>query len=181
MILMLGPPGAGKSVQGGLLAAELGYVSISTGVLLRAAADDELHERMLRGELISDETVQELVKKEILKLHPPGSLILDGFPRTPEQAKWLVSWAKDNDVCIECLLHITNELDVCLERLTSRGRHDDKPEVVRERYEMYRDVAGPIIEIMVDAGIPVLTVDGSQSIELVRSLVFAQIDQRRKC
>ncbi len=181
MILMLGPPGAGKSVQGGLLAAELGYVSISTGVLLRARADEELQAMMLRGELIGDDIVQKLVQEEILAHLSRGDLILDGFPRTVAQAEWLVKWVKEVGGCIECLLHITVEPELCLKRLVSRGRQDDKSEVISARYKEYKDVAAPIIETMVGADVPILTVDGSQSIDRVHKLVMAQIGQRKTC
>lgn len=179
MILLLGPPGAGKSVQSGLLGAALGYASISTGVLLRTTADESLQARMLKGDLIEDEIVQDLVAQEVLKHQPIGALILDGFPRTASQAEWLAKWAKENNVVIECLLHVTLELEICKKRLLSRGRTDDVEEVIEHRYQEYKDVSVPIIEFMVDAEVPILTVDGTQSIELVHKLVMAQIGQRR--
>lgn len=166
-------------MQGGLLGAALGYASISTGVLLRAHASEELKEKMLRGDLIGDEIVEELVTKEVLNHQPVGALILDGFPRTPKQAEWLTKWSKENGVVIECVLHIMAELEVCKERLLSRGRQDDQEDVIEYRYEEYRNVSGPIIEYMVDSEVPILTVDGSQSIELVHKLVMAQIGQRK--
>jgi adenylate kinase len=180
MILMLGPPGAGKSVQGGLMGAELGYVSISTGVILRNRADAELQARMLTGELVSDEIVQELVLQELRSHKPRGSLILDGFPRNVDQTIWLLEHCKEEGITIECLVHIMVERDVCLKRLSARGRQDDKPEVVELRYREYKDVAAPIIEQLVAGNVPVLTVDGSQNIELVRGLIFSQLDQRAK-
>jgi adenylate kinase len=180
MILLLGPPGAGKSVQGGLLAAEMGYVSISTGVILRNRADDALKETMLKGDLVSDEVVQDLVAKELGTHTPLGALILDGFPRNAAQAKWLIDDCLAKKINIECIIHITVDIEVCLRRLIERGRPDDRADIVAGRYNDYKSVAGPIVEQMVQASIPVLTVDGTQNIELVRSLIFAQLDQRRK-
>ena len=183
MILMLGPPGAGKSVQGGLLGAALGYVSISTGALLRLRADQDpdMNERMLRGELLSDELINEIVLDVIRQHKPLDAIILDGFPRNVAQAAWLVDAARREQACIECMLHITADLTVVKKRLLARGRADDKEEVIENRYDDYQEIANPIIEVMVSDEIPVMTVDGSQAIETVHNLVMAQMPQRRKC
>jgi adenylate kinase len=183
MILMMGPPGAGKSVQGGLLGATIGYISISTGVLLRAkaAADTDMKDRMLKGELVNDDLVKELVT-DIMRQHQPlGAVILDGFPRNVHQAAWLVETARDENTCIECMLHITADLGVVKKRLLERGRPDDEESIIVNRYREYQEISGPIIEAMVADHIPVMTVDGSQSIETVHQLVMAQIRYRRTC
>jgi adenylate kinase len=178
MILLLGPPGAGKSVQGGLLGAALGYVSISTGVLLRSKADPELKARMLKGELISSEMVQDLVMLELVSHKPDGALILDGFPRTVDQAQWLVNKTVEEKICIECVLHITVDYEIAKARLLERGRPDDNLEAIEARYSEYKKVAPGIIQTMVADEVPIMTVDGSQSIEIVHKLVMAQMTAR---
>lgn len=181
MILLLGPPGAGKSVQGGLLAAEFGYLAISTGVLLRSSADPELHQRLLKGELVDDELISGLVHEELVKHQALGDIILDGFPRTVAQSEWLVKTAAEEGVCIECMLHITASLPVVKDRLLKRHRPDDEEAVIIDRFNDYEKIADPIIATMVAADIPVMTVDGSQSIETVHNLIMSQMDHRKKC
>ncbi len=182
MILMLGPAGAGKSVQGGLLAAELGYISVSTGALLRAkaASDKDLQDKMLSGVLVSDELIKEIVATELKDYQATGALILDGFPRNAEQARWFVETATSLGVLIECMLHITIDFGVAKKRLLNRGRPDDTEEAIEQRFQEYRESSGPIIESMVSADIPIMTVDGSQSIERVHKLIMSQMEQRKR-
>ena len=180
MILMLGPAGAGKSVQGGLLAAELGYVSVSVGALLRSIDDPDLQQRMLKGELIDYDMVNSVVAKTITEHHPNGDLILDGFPRTTVQAEWLIDFCKEHNVVIECMLHLTIDFNFARKRLLARGRPDDNLDAINARFKEYKDMARPIIEEMVKAGVPIMTVDGGQSIEIVRGLVLAQMSERLK-
>ena len=179
MILMLGPPGAGKSVQSGLLAAEYGYIAISTGVLLRSSADPELKEVLLKGDLVDDELVSRLVKEELIKHKELGDIILDGFPRNVAQSEWLVKTASELGIVIECMLHITASLPVVKDRLLKRQRPDDEESVIEARYKDYESIADPIIATMVAADIPVMTVDGTQSIETVRRLIMAQMEHRK--
>lgn len=180
MILMLGPAGAGKSVQGGLLAAELGYVSVSIGALLRTVEDPVLQERMLRGELIDDDMVRGLIAKTVTDSLPHGDIILDGFPRTTDQATWLINFCKEKGVVIECMLHLTIDFEIAKRRLLSRGRPDDTPEAIDARFSEYKNMARPIIDVMVGAGVPIMTVDGAQNIETVRGLVLSQMSERLK-
>jgi adenylate kinase len=97
-ILLLGAPGAGKGTQAKKLAKLWGIPQISTGELLRAndAADTLLgraaREVMRRGELIPDAMVIEMVKSRILESDAMQGYILDGFPRTLYQAKWMTEW-----------------------------------------------------------------------------------------
>lgn len=91
-LLVLGPPGAGKGTQAVRLAQQLGVPHIATGDLFREAAEtpDEFgrhfKETMQRGELISDDLTNELVLKRLRRPDTENGFILDGYPRTVEQA-----------------------------------------------------------------------------------------------
>ncbi|HMT55734.1 MAG TPA: nucleoside monophosphate kinase, partial [Candidatus Saccharibacteria bacterium] len=96
MILFIGVAGAGKSVQGKHLSDLLGFPWISTGELLRMHISGEKRQRMLRGELLTDEELYEIVEPILKELMNESQIILDGFPRTLAQAQWLEQFVEKN-------------------------------------------------------------------------------------
>ena len=81
MIIFFGPAGAGKSVQGQILAARMGWRWLSAGQLLRDSHDTELIKTMHEGKLVSHETITRVMGEAIAKAGDIKQLILDGFPR----------------------------------------------------------------------------------------------------
>lgn len=181
MILLYGPAGSGKTVQAKLLAESLKYDHESLGARLRASADLALQERLERGELIEDETINDLVATIVNDHAPEHKVIIDGFPRKASQAEWIVKWASENQVCIECIVHILLDAETAKERLLKRGRPDDNAEAIDIRTKDYEVVSDQIIHHMVTADIPIITVDGSQTIERVHDLILSQMGERRAC
>ncbi|MCW3045644.1 MAG: Adk [Actinobacteria bacterium] len=94
-IVLLGPPGAGKGTQAARLAAHLGVPHIATGDMLRLAANADtplgrrLHSYMDRGELVPDDLTNSIVEERISQPDAAGGFILDGYPRSVDQAKML--------------------------------------------------------------------------------------------
>ncbi|MCW3035083.1 MAG: Adk [Actinobacteria bacterium] len=94
-IVLLGPPGAGKGTQAARLAAHLGVPHIATGDMLRLAANADtplgrrLHSYMDRGELVPDDLTNSIVEERIGQPDAAGGFILDGYPRSVDQAKML--------------------------------------------------------------------------------------------
>lgn len=95
IIVLMGPPGAGKGTQAKRLAAGTGFVHVSTGDLLREAVRNqtplgqESKAIMDRGELVPDALVSELVAEKLASGTPRGGILLDGYPRTLAQAEFL--------------------------------------------------------------------------------------------
>ena len=121
MIVLLGPPGAGKGTQGEKLETELGYVRLSTGDMLREAVRNgtELGKiakgYMDSGALVPNDLIINLMKEKIASLGKVPGIIFDGFPRTVEQAE-----ALDKELNIDLALNFDVEDEVLIERLTKR-------------------------------------------------------------
>ncbi len=91
MIIFFGPAGAGKSVQGQILAARFGWRWLSAGQLLRDTKDPELLEEMRSGGLAGVEKVNDIMGEALRRAKEIDKVILDGFPRQLEQAEWLIA------------------------------------------------------------------------------------------
>ncbi len=121
MIVLLGPPGAGKGTQGEKLETELGYVRLSTGDMLREAVRNgtELGKKaksyMDSGGLVPNDLIINLMKEKIQSLGKVPGIIFDGFPRTVEQAE-----ALDSELSIDLALNFEVADDVLVSRLTQR-------------------------------------------------------------
>ena len=90
MIVFFGPAGAGKSVQGQMLAARMGWRWLSAGQLLRDTHDPELTQIMQTGVNVSHDAIIKIMSGAIKSAANISQIILDGFPRMLEQAHWLV-------------------------------------------------------------------------------------------
>jgi adenylate kinase len=103
MILLFGPTGAGKSMQGQMLAVRQGWKWLSTGQMLRDSNDAEVIEVLKSGELVSDELTYEMFDAAIkdAKAKKYDKVIVDGFPRTKAQAEWLAEYMEKNGETIE--------------------------------------------------------------------------------
>ncbi|MCQ2084712.1 MAG: adenylate kinase [archaeon] len=121
MIVLLGPPGAGKGTQGEKLQTELGYVRLSTGDMLREAVRNgtELGKLaktyMDSGALVPNDVIIGLMKDKIQSLGKVPGIIFDGFPRTVEQAE-----ALDKELDVDLALNFDVADDALIERLTQR-------------------------------------------------------------
>lgn len=171
MILFIGVAGAGKSVQGRYLSDLLGFPWISTGELLRMHVSGEKRQRMLKGELLTDEELYEVVEPVLRDLMNESQIILDGFPRTIEQAKWLEDFSEKNGTPISCIIHMEADKKVVMERLLLRARPDDTEEGISKRFDEYRRATVPILDYFEKKGIPVPVIDGNGSEEEVRDRI----------
>ncbi len=165
MIIFMGVAGSGKSVQGRRLADELGLPWLSTGEFLRMLISGERRKAMVQGKLLDDHEIIELVQKIFTMINPKEEFILDGFPRTPEQADWLLAQVKHKQLQVSAIIHIKASQEVVAERLLSRARPDDTKEAIKQRFDEYDRAIRPIIEDMRAARIPVFEIDGEQSVE----------------
>jgi adenylate kinase len=175
-LLLLGPPGAGKGTQARRLKTRLGVPQISTGEMLRAAqaAGTELGRQvkaiMERGELVPDDVVTRVVEERLGQPDAQKGFILDGFPRTLEQAKALDALLAKLGLRLERCLAIQVDEEELVDRLLKRSqlehRTDDDEPTIRKRMEVYRERTAPLIAYYRGRG-ALAEVDGLGTVEEV--------------
>src|SRR5580698_7430677 len=101
----MGVAGAGKSMQGRMLADEHGFAWISTGEMFRVLVTGQRRQEMLEGKLLSDKEVIELVDKTLSMIDLKQEFVLDGFPRTEKQADWLLEQVKGGRVKLNAVFN----------------------------------------------------------------------------
>ena len=160
----MGVAGSGKSVQGRLLADEYGYPWLSSGNFLRMLVSGERRRAMLEGKLLDDSEIITLIQKIFSIIDVKNEFVLDGFPRTTQQAEWLLSQVKARQLNLTAVIHIVIDESVVRKRLIERGRPDDNDGSIAERFREYNTSTVPIIKLFEQNGITVYEIDGNQSV-----------------
>lgn len=176
MIVFFGPAGAGKSVQGQILAARHGWRWLSAGQLLRDTHDAELLKKMSKGELISTEEVNSIMGEALLRAKDIDQVILDGFPRQLGQAEWLVKSRTQHSRSIGVVIVLEVPQAELLKRLQVRGRVDDTPESVAKRMTIYRQEIYPILTFLTDQHIRIVHIDGMGTVGQVHDRIEAELE-----
>lgn len=170
-IILFGPPGSGKGTQAKNICECLMVPHLSTGDMLREAVTSgsdvgkKAKEIMENGGLVSDEIVLSIVKERIVLEDCVNGFVLDGFPRTINQAIGLDSLLEKNQK-IEYVLRIKVDEESIIKRLIDRGRSDDKPEIIKNRFKSYNSLTQPLIPFYEDREI-LFNINGMQDIEKV--------------
>ena len=126
IIVFMGPPGAGKGTQAQILQENLRIPKLSTGDMLRAAiaAGSEVgkvaEELMKNGNLVPDEVVVGIIKERISQQDCANGFILDGFPRTINQAQALDKMLKDNNLVVDKVICLELDAEIIVARQAGR-------------------------------------------------------------
>ncbi|HEY5854452.1 MAG TPA: adenylate kinase [Aldersonia sp.] len=150
-IVLLGPPGAGKGTQAVLLSEKLGVPHISTGDLFRANIGQstplglEAKKYLDAGDLVPSDITNRMVQARVAEPDAVNGFVLDGFPRTVDQAEALEQILADLDTKLDAVLCFVVDEDVVVERMLARGRADDSEDVIRNRLRVYKEETEPLL------------------------------------
>jgi adenylate kinase len=155
-VVLLGPPGAGKGTQAEKLAEKLQIPHISTGELFRSNIQDgtklglEAKRYLDAGDLVPSELTNQLVDDRLNHSDAANGFILDGYPRSVEQAKALHDMLGRRGTDIDAVVEFRVSEDELLTRLKGRGRADDTEEVILNRMKVYNAETAPLLEYYSD-------------------------------
>ena len=151
-IVLLGPPGAGKGTQAQKLADKLGVPHVSTGDLFRYNISNntelgvEAKKYLDAGDLVPASLTNALVDDRLDDEDAQAGFILDGFPRSVEQAEALDQMLAKRDLSLDAVLEFRVPEEELVSRLKGRGRADDTEDVIRNRFKVYRDETAPLLD-----------------------------------
>ena len=146
-IIMIGGPGSGKSTYSELLKKELGIAHIYTGDMMRALSKEntpdgkKVRELLKKGEFAPTPIVIDAVKERMKQPDAMKGYVFDGFPRNTEQAEAM----EDKGIEYDHVINLVVSEEEVIKRLTSRGRADDKPEIIKNRIKVYHRETAPLL------------------------------------
>lgn len=185
-LLLIGAPGAGKGTQAVRLAERLGIAHISSGDLLRkhvtegTALGKQVQQYVSRGDLVPDQIVLDMLRKPIVAASQAGGYVLDGFPRTVEQAEIAYDTARELGVAVQVAIHLAVDRDELVRRLLARGRGtDDTQEVIEHRLEVYDERTRPMIDYYARREL-LLTVNGARPADEVTWSMIVQLQKTKR-
>ena len=180
-ILLIGAPGAGKGTQAVTIAQRVGVAHISSGDLLREHVADgttigrQVKEYLARGDLVPDGIVMDMLRKPVVAANAAGGYVLDGFPRTVEQAKAAYETARGLGVAVEVAVYLEVHQDELTRRLLARGRgSDDTPAVIARRLEVFEAKTLPLLDYYAERE-ELITVNGARPVSEVGWSIAVQL------
>ncbi|KQP08719.1 adenylate kinase [Methylobacterium sp. Leaf99] len=191
-IILLGPPGAGKGTQSARIVERFGIPQLSTGDMLRAAVAAgtpvglEAKAIMESGGLVPDAVVVGIVADRIEEPDARNGFILDGFPRTVEQAAALDRMLQDKNLALDTVIEFVVDENALVGRIAKRAaetaargepvRKDDTPEVFKTRFEAYRAQTAPLSAYYASLGM-LETLDGMQPVDDVTAALMKTLER----
>ena len=182
-LLLIGAPGAGKGTQATRLAERFNIEHISSGDLLRQHVKDQtslgqrIKEYVDAGDLVPDALVMDMLRKPVVAASEAGGYVLDGFPRTVDQAKTAFETARELGVEVQAAVHLDVPDEELIRRLLARNRgSDDTEDVIANRLQVYREKTIPLLDYYANREW-MFTVDGTQSPDEVHRDIVSRLEK----
>jgi len=191
ILILLGPPGAGKGTQAKIIVEERGIPQLSTGDMLRAAVNSgsdlgrRVKDIMDRGDLVSDEIIEEIVTERIKAQDCAKGFILDGAVRTVGQAEMIDRALDRLGLKLDLVIELRVDEEELVARLQNRiaeakangeeVRADDNEETFRKRQAVYREQTAPLIPYYETQG-KLRRIDGMRPVSEVAAEIRGLLD-----
>jgi adenylate kinase len=186
-LLIVGPPGAGKGTQAARIAEHFAIPTISTGDIFRKNIADgtELGTRVKAivdaGDYVPDSLTNALVTDRLNEADAAGGFLLDGYPRTTDQVRYLTELLSSHGHALDAVIRLVADQDEIVRRLRQRavemGRVDDSEEAIRHRQEVYLRETAPLIDMFREQGL-LVEIDGLGAIDDVTERIFEALAAR---
>jgi len=185
-ILLIGAPGSGKGTQAARIAEHYRITHISSGDLLRKHVTEgtsigrSVRKYVDRGDLVPHAFVMDMLRKPVIAANESGGYVLDGFPRTVEQAKAGYEIARDLGVSVQIAVYLDVPTDDLIGRLLARGRGtDDTDAVIAHRLDVFREHTLPMLDYYAQRE-ELVKVDGALPCDEVTASLLTELDQLRR-
>ncbi|MDT4927743.1 MAG: adenylate kinase [Pseudonocardiales bacterium] len=162
-VLLIGPPGSGKGTQGERLAEKLDLEHLAAGDLLRAEVENDtalgrrVKDLIQKGDLVPDAVMIGLLMPHVLEAADANGYLLDGFPRSVEQAVEARKLADTAGATPDAVIYLDAPREELTRRILSRaeveGRSDDNPETVKNRLHVFDEATSPLVDYYRDRGL----------------------------
>lgn len=186
-LLILGAPGSGKGTQGAKLADEYGIPAIATGDIFRHNIRTEtelgvkVKEIVDAGDYVPDGLVNELVRDRLGQSDAVEGFLLDGYPRTLDQVRFLDEFLAARGQSLDGVIQLVADTDEVVGRLGRRaveqGRMDDSEQAIRHRLDVFDRETAPLVAVYSERGL-LIEVDGLGEIDEVASRIRAALHVR---
>jgi adenylate kinase len=186
-LLIVGPPGAGKGTQSVRLTTTFGIPAIATGDIFRANIKNQtdlgkqVSAIINAGDYVPDSLTNDLVASRLREADCKGGFLLDGYPRTLEQLRFLDEVLAADGTALDAVIQLVADEDEIVSRLLKRaheeGRTDDTPETIRHRQGLYQRETAPLIAVYKERGM-VLEVDALGAVDDVAARIELALTER---
>jgi adenylate kinase len=191
-VVLLGPPGSGKGTQAAILAGALRVPAVSTGDLFRAHVDQDTQlgrkaaAYAAAGDLVPDDITMAMVAERLEQADCRSGYLLDGFPRTLGQAERLRAGLASRSKQLDAVLELAVDDAELIRRMSMRRvlvdgewavREDDRPETIRHRLAVYRELTVPVSDFYAAEGL-LRRVDADGDVSTVAERVRAALGAR---
>lgn len=184
-IIFIGAPGVGKGTQSDFIKKDYSISHIATGDMLRKNIEDGTNlgkmakSYMDKGELVPDSLVIDMLSERIQKDDCKNGFMLDGFPRTMEQAKELDKILAKLNYKIDAIINIYASDEIIIKRLLNRGRADDNEETIKNRIKVFESQSKPVLDFYKDK-VKIIKIESVGTPEEVYAKIKNELDVLKK-
>lgn len=186
-LLIVGPPGAGKGTQAARIAERFDIPTISTGDIFRkniadgTALGNQVKAIVDAGDYVPDSLTNALVTDRLNEADAAGGFLLDGYPRTTDQVRYLTDLLSSHGHQLDAVIRLVADQEEIVRRLRQRaldiGRVDDSEEAIRHRQDVYIRETAPLIDMFREQAL-LAEIDGLGAIDDVTERIFAALSER---